>query len=67
MIKVGRLCPGPVSFRERDESSRGRHNNEIRSFILQKNYPCVAAIQSVVRNDYVIGTYGQFGYWYSLA
>jgi|CXWL01.1.fsa_nt_gi FPC/CPF motif-containing protein YcgG len=36
-------------------------NDEIRSLILQKNYPCVAAIQSVVENDYVIGTYGQFG------
>jgi FPC/CPF motif-containing protein YcgG len=44
-------------------------DDEIRSLILQKNYPCVAAIQSVVRNDYVIGTYGEFGsgnYWHQL-
>ncbi|MDZ4660390.1 MAG: guanitoxin biosynthesis heme-dependent pre-guanitoxin N-hydroxylase GntA [Pseudomonadota bacterium] len=36
-------------------------NNEIRAFILQKNYPCVAAIQSVVRKDYLVGEYGRFG------
>ena len=36
-------------------------NDEIRSFVLRENYPCVAAIQSVVRNDYLVGTYGQFG------
>ncbi|MEP6959564.1 MAG: guanitoxin biosynthesis heme-dependent pre-guanitoxin N-hydroxylase GntA [Nitrospirota bacterium] len=42
-------------------SDRTNIHDEIRSFILQENYPCVAAIQSVVRNDYLVATYGQFG------
>ena len=69
MIKAGRLCSGLASLRKRECPYEEDINDEIRSFILQKNYPCVAAIQSVVRNEYVIGTYGQFGsgtYWHRL-
>jgi len=42
-------------------SDRATIHDDIRALILQNNYPCVAAIQSVVRNDHVIVTYGQFG------
>ena len=69
MIEGGRLSSDPGALRERDCPHEEDINNEIRSFILQKNYPCVAAIQSVVRNDYVRGTYGQFGtgaHWHRL-
>lgn len=69
MIEGGRLSSDPGALRERDCPHDEDINNEIRSFILQKNYPCVAAIQSVVRNDYVRGTYGQFGtgtHWHRL-
>ncbi len=34
---------------------------EIRERILQKNYPCVAAVQSVLRGEYLVGIYGEFG------
>lgn len=69
MIEGGRLYSDPASLPERDCPHEEDINHEIRSFILQKNYPCVAAIQSVVRHDYVIGTYGQFGtgtHWHKL-
>jgi len=69
MIEVGRLYSDTASFGETDCPHENDINNDIRTFILQKNYPCVAAIQSVVRNDYVIGTYGQFGtgtHWHKL-
>ncbi len=69
MIEGGRLTSDPASLGKRDCPHDENINDEIRSFILQKNYPCVAAIQSVVRNDYVIGTYGQFGtgtHWHRL-
>ena len=69
MIEVGRLYSDPASIRERDCPHEKDINNEIRSFILQENYPCVAAIQSVIRNDYVIGRYGEFGtdtHWHKL-
>ena|ERR1041384_1790422 len=42
-------------------SSRENIYDEIRSFILQRNYSCVAAIQPVIREDHIIATYGQFG------
>ena len=58
MIEVGKLYADP---REKDCSHEEDISNEIRSLILQQNYPCVAAIQSVVRNDHIIATYGQFG------
>jgi FPC/CPF motif-containing protein YcgG len=69
MIEVGRLYSDTASLGETDCPHENDINNDIRTFILQKNYPCVAAIQSVVRNDYVIGTYGQFGtgtHWHKL-
>lgn len=69
MMEVGRRYSDPASSNERDCPHEEDINNEIRSFILQENYPCIAAIQSVVRNDYVIGTYGQFGtgtHWHRL-
>ncbi|MGH7182999.1 MAG: YqcI/YcgG family protein, partial [Nitrospiraceae bacterium] len=50
------------SFSLEKESSDSAHlQEEIRAFISQDNYPYVAAIQSVVRNDHMIATYGQFG------
>ena len=42
-------------------SDRENIHDEIRSFILQGYYPCVAAIRSVIRKDHIIATYGQFG------
>jgi len=69
MIEVGRLYSDAPALREIDCPHEEDINDEIRSFILRKNYPCVAAIQSVVRHDYVIGTYGQFGtdtHWHRL-
>jgi FPC/CPF motif-containing protein YcgG len=33
----------------------------IRSFISQANYPCVAAIRSVGRSEYIVGIYDEFG------
>ncbi len=36
-------------------------HKEIRSLVLQKNYPCVAAIQSVLQHEYLVGMYGDFG------
>ena len=42
-------------------SDRSTIHDDIRALILQNHYPCVAAIQSVVRNDHVIATYDQFG------
>jgi FPC/CPF motif-containing protein YcgG len=33
----------------------------IKSLILKKSYPCVAAIQSVAKHDYVIKSYSSFG------
>ena len=53
MIKAGRLCSGLASLRKRECPYEEDINNEIRLLILQKNYPCVAAIQSVVRNEYM--------------
>jgi FPC/CPF motif-containing protein YcgG len=69
MRDAGMLYSDPAALLERDCPREKDINAEIRSFILQENYPCVAAIQSVVRNDYVIGTYGQFGigtHWHKL-
>ena len=69
MIEAGMLSSDTASLLETDFPNTKDINNEIRSLILQENYPCVAAIQSVVRNDYVIGTYGQFGtgsHWHKL-
>ena len=34
---------------------------EIHSFAMQKNYPCVAAIESTLQGAYSVGTYGKFG------
>ena len=65
----GMLSSDTASLLETDLPNTKDINHEIRSLILQKHYPCVAAIQSVVRNDYVIGTYGQFGsgtHWHKL-
>lgn len=43
-------------------ANRNLHiHEEIRELITQKNYPCVAAVQSVARNDYLIGVYSDFG------
>lgn len=36
-------------------------SEEIQSFVLQNNYPCVAAIRSVKHRDFRIGTYRRFG------
>lgn len=36
-------------------------SEEIKSFVLQKNYPCVAAIRSVKHRDYRVGVYSKFG------
>ncbi len=36
-------------------------HHEIRSLIMQPSYPCIAATQSVVRQDYMVGIYNQFG------
>jgi hypothetical protein len=69
MRDAGMLYSDPASLLETDLPHTKEINSEIRSLILQDNYPCVAAIQSVVRNDYVIGTYGQFGtgtHWHKL-
>jgi FPC/CPF motif-containing protein YcgG len=69
MIDAGMLYSDTASLLETDFPNTKDINNEIRSLILQENYPCVAAIQSVVRNEYVIGTYGQFGtgtHWHKL-
>ena len=69
MIDARMLSSDPASFLETDWPNTTAIHHEIRSLILQKYYPCVAAIQSVVRNDYVIGTYGQFGsgtHWHKL-
>src|SRR5690349_2098201 len=35
--------------------------NEIRSFVLQKNYPCIAAIKSIQQNDFILSVYKYFG------
>ena len=61
MIDARMLPSNTTSLLETDLPNTKHINNEIRSLILQDKYPCVAAIQSVVRHDYVIGTYGQFG------
>jgi uncharacterized protein len=69
MIDAGMLYSDSASLLETDLPHTKDIISEIRSLILQDNYPCVAAIQSVVRNDYVIGTYGQFGsgtHWHKL-
>jgi uncharacterized protein len=69
MRDAGMLYSDTASLLETDLLNTQDIKNEIRSLILQENYPCVAAIQSVVRNDYVIGTYGQFGtgtHWHKL-
>lgn len=34
---------------------------QIQDFIMQKNFPCIAAVQSAVRKEYQIGHYGQMG------
>lgn len=64
------MCSGDArSLRDVDLPCVQDVHQEIRSFILQKNYPCVAALQSVIRSDYVIGTYGRIGsgtYWHKL-
>lgn len=44
-----------------ESSNREKIHGEIRALILQKNYPCVAAIQSVTQKEYIVATYGQFG------
>lgn len=61
MPEADMLYSDTASVLETDCPNTKDINNEIRALILQENYPCVAAIQSVVRNDYVIGTYGPFG------
>lgn len=33
----------------------------LRQFISQKNYPCIAAIQSILQHEYQIGIYKNFG------
>ena len=48
-------------FAEGAATSMTEIQDEIRSLIMQKNYPCIAAVQSVVRHDYDIGTYLSFG------
>lgn len=43
--------------------------NELSWRVTQKNYPCIAAIQSFYRDDYQVGFYGSFGSgknWHSL-
>jgi uncharacterized protein len=69
MREAGMHYTDTASVLETDGPHTTDINNEIRALILQENYPCVAAIQSVVRNDYVIGTYGPFGsgtHWHTL-
>jgi len=70
MAEVGIQSDNSSSFSLEPESSDSTHLQEdIRSFIFQKNYPCVAAVQSVVRNEQIIATYGQFGggtHWQNL-
>ena len=62
MGEVDIQSDGSSSFSLEPEFSDSAHlHEEVRSFIFQKNYPCVAAIRSVVRNELIIATYGQFG------
>lgn len=44
-----------------ERPDRAAIHETIRSFISQLDYPCVAAIRSVTRKDYMIGIYDQFG------
>lgn len=62
MTEAGMPHSDTSSLLERECPDRETLHHEIRSLILQEDYPCVAAIQSVVRNDYMVGTYGQFGH-----
>ena len=62
MTESGRPRSDTSSLLETEFFESERIHHEIRSLVLQKDYPCVAAIQSVVRNDYMVGTYGQFGH-----
>ena len=69
MPEADMLYSDTASVLETDGPHTTDINNDIRALILQENYPCVAAIQAVVRNDYVIGTYGHFGagtHWHTL-
>ena len=59
MIEVGIPPDSPLLGTE--FSDRAKIHDEIRAFILQEDYPCVAAIQAVIRNDQIIATYGEFG------
>ena len=38
-----------------------KFREEIRQFVLQKNYPCIAAIKSVNADEFLIGHYEDFG------
>lgn len=47
----------------------GKTVEEIRNFVLQKNYPCIAAIKSVKADEFIVGHYKDFGsgkYWREL-
>ncbi|MGE3973574.1 MAG: guanitoxin biosynthesis heme-dependent pre-guanitoxin N-hydroxylase GntA [Bdellovibrionales bacterium] len=39
-----------------------RISQDIQNFVGQKNYPCVAAIQSTFRKDFRVGVYRDFGF-----
>src|SRR6185295_6502174 len=59
MIEFGTPSDSPLLGTEFPD--RAHIHDEIRAFILQEDYPCVAAIKSVIRNDQIIGIYGKFG------
>ena len=44
-----------------ENSSAGKTVEEIRNFVLQKNYPCVAAVKSVTADEFLVGHYKDFG------
>lgn len=48
---------------ETTENSKWNHSNlaQIKDFVLQKNYPCVAAIKSVLAEEYIVRHYEDFG------
>jgi uncharacterized protein len=61
IMTEGRVPSSDCSLLEEYLPDSEKICDEIRSLILQENYPCVAAIQSVIRNDYLIAIYKQFG------
>jgi FPC/CPF motif-containing protein YcgG len=59
-IPLMKAAPGAI-VEDSERQLAQSVSDEIASLIMEKNYPCTAAIQALFRKDYRIGLYGKLG------